>query len=185
MLVFKCFTLEVFNLEIRKASKEDIKGVSRVYVDSWRNTYRGLVPNDYLDTLSYEEAEKKWIDFLNNENEPFIYIAINDAGKVIGFASGKSIDEENFDGELYSLYLLQESRGLGIGRQLVSAIAKHFKEKGIYSMMVWVMKQNKSGLGFYERMGGKVYIHRTSMFGGIIVEDAAYGWKDISALCIE
>ena len=65
-------------MEIRKASKEDIKHVSRVYVDSWRTTYRGLVPDDYLKELSYEEAEKRWIDFLNNENEPFIYVAIND-----------------------------------------------------------------------------------------------------------
>ncbi|PGM62080.1 GNAT family N-acetyltransferase [Bacillus paramycoides] len=172
-------------MEIRKANKEDIKGVSRVYVDSWRTTYRGLVPDDYLDELSYEDAEKSWIDFLNNKNEPFIYVAINDTGKIIGFASGKSIDEKNFDGELYSLYLLQECRGLGVGRQLVSAIAKHFKEKGIYSMMVWVMKQNKSGLGFYERMGGKEYIHRTSTFGGTVVEDVAYAWKEVSKLCVE
>jgi len=172
-------------LEIKIASKEDIKDVSRVYVDSWRTTYRGLVPDDYLDELSYEDAEKRWIDFLNNENEPFIYVAINDTGKIIGFASGKSIDENNFYGELYSLYLLQESRGLGVGRQLVSAIAKHFKEKGISSMMVWVMKQNKSGLGFYERMGGKEYIHRTSTFGRAVVEDVAYRWKNISELCIE
>ncbi|PEC22861.1 GNAT family N-acetyltransferase [Bacillus cereus] len=172
-------------MEIRKANKEDIKGVSRVYVDSWKTTYRGLVPDNYLDELSYEDAEKRWIDFLNNKNEPFIYVAINDTGKIIGFASGKSIDEKNFDGELYSLYLLQECRGLGVGRQLVSAIAKHFKEKGIYSMMVWVMKQNKSGLGFYKRMGGKEYIHRTSTFGGTVVEDVAYAWKEISELCVE
>ncbi len=52
-------------------------------------------------------------------------------------------------------------------------------------MMVWVMKQNKSGLGFYERMGGKEYIHRTSEFGGTVVEDVAYGWKGISELCVE
>lgn len=172
-------------MEIRIASKEDIKGVSRVYVDSWRNTYRGLVPNDYLDALSYEEVEKKWIDFLNNENESFIYVAINDTAKIIGFASGKSIDQKSFDGELYSLYLLQECRRLGVGRQLVSAIAKHFKEKGIYSMIVWVMRQNKSGLGFYERMGGKEFNHRTSTFEGTVVEDVAYGWNDISVLCIE
>jgi len=172
-------------LEIRRANKEDIKGVSRVYVDSWRTTYRGLVPDDYLDELSYEDAAKRWVDFLNNENEPFIYVAINDTGNIIGFASGKRIDEKNFDGELYSLYLLQECRGLGVGRQLISAIAKHFKEKGIYSMMVWVMKQNKSGLGFYERMGGKEYIHRASTFGGTVVEDVAYGWKEISELCVE
>ncbi|PEK14262.1 GNAT family N-acetyltransferase [Bacillus toyonensis] len=172
-------------MEIRKASKEDIKGVSRVYVDSWRTTYRSLVPDDYLDELSYEDTEKKWIDFLNNENEPFIYVAINNTGKIIGFASGKSLDEKNFDGELYSLYLLQACRGLGVGKQLVSAIAKHFKETGIHSMMVWVMKQNTSGLGFYERMGGKKYIHRKSEFGGTVVEDVAYGWKEISELCIE
>ncbi|WP_140402817.1 GNAT family N-acetyltransferase, partial [Bacillus wiedmannii] len=98
-------------MEIRKASKEDIKGVSRVYVDSWRTTYRSLVPDDYLDELSYEDTEKRWIGFLNNENEPFIYVAINDTGKIIGFASGKRVDEKNFDGELYSLYLLQECRG--------------------------------------------------------------------------
>ncbi|MFJ5768739.1 GNAT family N-acetyltransferase [Psychrobacillus sp. NPDC093180] len=169
----------------RKASKVDIKQISSVYVDSWKTTYSGLVPDDYLDRLSYEKAEQKWIDFLNNENEPFIYVAINDEGKIIGFASGKRINDNNFDGELYSLYLLQECRGLGVGRQLVSAIAKNFKEKGISSMMVWVMKQNKSGLGFYERIGGKEYIHRTSTFGGTEVEDVAYGWKDISVLCIE
>jgi ribosomal protein S18 acetylase RimI-like enzyme len=51
--------LEALNLEIRIASKEDIKGVSRVYVDSWRTTYRGLVPDDYLDELSYEDVEKR------------------------------------------------------------------------------------------------------------------------------
>jgi len=172
-------------LEIRIASKKDIKDVSRVYVDSWKTTYRGLVPDDYLDELSYESTEKRWIDFLNNKNETFIYVAINDTGEIIGFASGKRIEENNVEGELYSLYLLQECRGLGVGKQLVSAIAKHFKEKGIYSMMVWVMKQNKSGLGFYERMGGKEYIHRNSTFGGSVVEDVAYGWKDISALCME
>ena len=172
-------------MEIRKASKEDIKDVSRVYIDSWRTTYQGLVPDDYLKELSYEDAEKSWIDFSYNENEPFIYVAISDTGKIIGFASGKSIDEKNFDGELYSLYLLQECRGLGVGRKLISAIAKHFKEKDIYSMMVWVMNQNKSGLGFYERMGGKECIHRTGTFGGTIVEDVAYGWKDISIICID
>ncbi|WP_210095937.1 GNAT family N-acetyltransferase [Oceanobacillus polygoni] len=115
----------------------------------------------------------------------FIYVAINKAGKTIGFASGKSSDDENFNGELYSLYLLQECRGLGIGRELVSAIAKHFRAKGITSMMVWVMKQNKSGLGFYERMGGKEYLRRKSEFGEVVVDDVAYGWEDVSVLCLE
>ncbi|MGW6666417.1 hypothetical protein [Peribacillus sp. NPDC055009] len=36
------------------------------------------------------KMEKRWIDFFYNENEPFIYVAINDTGKIIGFASGLS-----------------------------------------------------------------------------------------------
>ena len=55
-------------MKIKKASEEDIKAVARVYVDAWKTTYNGLVPNDYLDRLSYEEAEQKWHDFFNNEN---------------------------------------------------------------------------------------------------------------------
>ena len=172
----------MISLKIKKANEEDIKAVSRVYVDSWKTTYHGLVPDDYLDSLSYKEAEQRWLHFLNHENEAFIYIAVNNAGNIIGFASGKSMDDENFDGELYSLYLLQKCRGLGIGRQLVSAIANHFKEKGFTSIMVWVMEKNKSGLGFYERMGGKKYLRRKSEFGGMVVDDVAYGWKDVSVL---
>jgi len=175
----------VNNLQIRKASEGDIKSVAIVYVEGWKTTYYGLVPDEYLERLSYEKAEQRWLTFLNAENEPFIYIAINDTGKVIGFAAGKSIVDEKFHGELYSLYLFQECRGVGTGRQLVSAIAKHFLEKGIYSMMVWVMEQNKSGIGFYERMGGKQYLRRKSEFGGTVVDDVAYGWKDVSVLCME
>ncbi|MED2799759.1 GNAT family N-acetyltransferase [Bacillus thuringiensis] len=175
----------MIQLRIEKAKKEDIKDIARVYVDGWKTTYQGLVTDDYLESLSYEEAERKWFDLLNSENQTFIYIAINDAGKVIGFAAGQNSDDKNFAGELYSLYLLKESRGLGAGRQLVSAIAKEFKEKGIESMMVWVMKKNKSGLGFYERMGGEEYLRRKNAFGGMTVDDVAYGWRDISILFIE
>lgn len=63
---------------IEKAKKDDIKDVARVYVDGWRTSYQGLVSDGYLESLSYEEAEQKWIHFLNNANEAVIYIALND-----------------------------------------------------------------------------------------------------------
>lgn len=172
-------------LQIRKASKEDIKSIAKVYVDGWKTTYKGFVPGNYLESLTYRKAEQKWMSFLSSENNPFIYIAVNEDGKTIGLAAGKGLDSDKFDGELYALYLLQESRGLGTGKQLVSAIAKHFTEQGMNSMMVWVMEQNRSGLGFYERMGGKAYLRRKNEVGGMLVEDVAYGWEDVSALCRE
>jgi len=172
-------------LKIIKASVEDIQGIARIYIDSWRTTYYGLVSDDYLDSLSYQKSEQKWFHFFNSKNKPFVYIAINDTGKMIGFAAGKSIDNEKFEGELYALYLLKEGRGLGVGKRLVSVIAKHFKETDINSMIVWVMEQNKSGLGFYEHMGGIKYLQRKSQFGKVVVDDVAYGWNDITVLYME
>ncbi|WP_445667619.1 GNAT family N-acetyltransferase [Oceanobacillus sp. FSL K6-0251] len=172
-------------MQIRKASKEDIKSIAKVYVDGWKTTYKGFVPDNYLESLAYGEAEQKWMSFLSSENDPFIYIAVNEEGKTIGFAAGKRLNHDKFDGELYALYLLPKSRGTGTGRQLVSVIAKHLIEQGVNSMMVWVMEQNRSGLGFYERMGGKAYLRRKNEVGGMLVEDVAYGWEDVSALCRE
>ena len=37
--------------------------VARAYVDGWNTTYYGLVPDEYLERLSYEEAEQRWLNF--------------------------------------------------------------------------------------------------------------------------
>lgn len=169
-------------MEIRQASRQDIAGIAKVYVDGWQTTYQGLVPDSYLNGLSYEEAEERWNQFLDTGHEPFIYVVINGEGSMAGFAAGRSMEGEPSAGELYALYLRQECRGLGTGRQLVAAVARHFQESGIDSMLVWVMEQNKSGLGFYERLGGKEYSRRTSTFGETVVDDVAYVWRDISIL---
>jgi hypothetical protein len=34
-------------------------------------------------------------------------------------------------------------------------------------------------------LGEREYILKSSTFGGTVVEDIAYGWKDISELCVE
>ncbi|MFL0498296.1 N-acetyltransferase family protein [Priestia megaterium] len=172
-------------MKIRKANIDDIKVISKIYVDTWKTTYNGLVPDNFLNELSYEEAENKWMKFLSDSlHKTFIYIASNDAEEIIGFAAAQISNDKEFKGELYALYLLPAAQGLGTGRSLISTVAGRFMDEGVSSMMVWVMKNNKSGRGFYKRLGGKYYTHRESQFGGCTVEDEAYGWKDISILSL-
>ncbi|MBT2255944.1 GNAT family N-acetyltransferase [Priestia megaterium] len=172
-------------MKIRKANIGDIKVISKIYVDTWKTTYNSLVPDNFLNELSYEEAENKWMKFFSNPlHKSFTYIASNDSEEIIGFAAARISSDKEFKGELYALYLLPAAQGLGTGRSLISTVAEHFKEEGISSMMVWVMKNNKAGRGFYKRLGGKYYTHRESQFGECLVEDEAYGWKDISMLSL-
>lgn len=177
--------LEVLSMNIRQGNRDDIKEISKIYIDTWKSTYSGLVPDNFLNELSYEEGENKWVNFLSNQlHQSFIYVATNDSEEIIGFAAARIINDKEFKGELYALYLLPKAQGLGAGRSLISTTAEHFIKEGIFSMMVWVMKNNKSGSGFYKRLGGKYYTHRDSQFGGFLVEDEAYGWKDLSMLSV-
>ena len=39
-------------LEIRRGRESDISGIAKVVVDTWRATFAGLLPSEYLDGLS-------------------------------------------------------------------------------------------------------------------------------------
>lgn len=43
---------------IRKAKKTDIEIISKIYIDSRRKTYKNILPDDYLNSLTYAQAEK-------------------------------------------------------------------------------------------------------------------------------
>jgi len=46
-------------MNIRKAKISDAKGISIVHIDSWLSTYKGIMPDERLEQLSYKKGEKK------------------------------------------------------------------------------------------------------------------------------
>ena len=77
---------------IQEAKGIDAASVDRVVVDTWRTTYIGIVPQAYLDSLSYEKATSRWQERLSNMAKLwpgwFTYIAEENNDNVIGFADG-------------------------------------------------------------------------------------------------
>jgi hypothetical protein len=45
---------------IRPAHLDDAPGIARVHVDSWRTTYKGVIPDTILANLSYEARTQQW-----------------------------------------------------------------------------------------------------------------------------
>ena len=70
---------------LRPARPADAAAVSRVYVDTWRDAYRGLIPQDYLDSMSYAGHERRWRQSFSTGGWGFV--AELDR-RVVGFASG-------------------------------------------------------------------------------------------------
>jgi hypothetical protein len=44
---------------IRKATEADMSGIAKVLVDIWSSTFRGLLPDDFLDGMSHARQEQR------------------------------------------------------------------------------------------------------------------------------
>ena len=158
-------------------SPEDAASIARVHVESWRTTYRGLVPDAYLAALNVEERTHRWREILNLAGQTTVAEV---EGAVVGFISGGPIHElvDGYDAEVYAIYLLQEFQGKGIGRALLLDLARRLDEVGFRSLAVWVIEKNPA-TRFYERSGAIRVGAREREIGGARLPLVAYGWPDL------
>ena len=53
---------------VRQADFDDAAGVGRVHVEVWRDAYDGILPDDYLSSLSDIRHSAAWADILENQD---------------------------------------------------------------------------------------------------------------------
>ena len=166
--------------EIRAAAGQDAGAIAHVHVESWRTTYAGIVPEAYLASLKEAEREASWQEWLTLDVDVFV---AEDDGDVVGFVSGGATREpvEEFDAELFAIYLLRDAQRRGIGMALLRRLAGSLKARGFRSMMAWVLEDNSSG-GFYSRSGGVRVASKEMEVGGVMLPVVAYRWKDLEAI---
>ena len=167
---------------IRPSQPIDAGAMSRIYVQTWQDTYLGVVPYGYLSTMSVNQHEHAFLNELRSR-EITSFVA-EDNGRLMGFITGGY--ERNGDciysGEIYTLYVLKNHQRKGIGSRLVSALATQFERFGIYSMLVWVLKENPCRR-FYKKING-IYLQTQRInFAGEMMEVEGYGWIDTSLIC--
>ena len=176
------------DIRIRAASPPDSGPIAKVHVDTWRTAYTGIVPVDYLAGLSYGKRESSWYQILTT-NQPATsnFVAETECGDVVGFAGGGPEREANktYRGELYAIYLLDSHQHSGIGRRLVSTVARRLQVDGFDSMLVWVLEANHPACRFYELLGGERVSRKTINIGGSDLVEVSYGWRDIAGLAAE
>jgi GNAT superfamily N-acetyltransferase len=170
---------------IRPAYLEDAPAIARVHVDTWRTTYNGIVPDKTLTNLSYEQHTQRWAtDLSKPERKALTLVAQDKHGHIVGFVTGgpvRSHIESVYASELYAIYILKEYQGHGLGRRLALALVEDLVRVGIYSMMLWVLVENPACY-FYEALGGRPIRTGHIEIGGQMLEELAYGWRDIRVL---
>jgi len=166
-------------LKVRRAEIDDAAAIAKVHVATWRSTYGGMLPDDFLASLAEAGYEERWQRVLADESSR-VYVAA-DGREVVGFASGgrERAGEDGYGGELYAIYVLQDAQGRGHGRSLVQAVTAGLRELDLSDMIVWVLRDNTGARNFYERLGG-VYVRAQPItIGSALLEEVSYGWRSL------
>ena len=144
---------------IRQAREEDVMQIAEIVVEDWKTAYRGMIDDDYLDSLSVEQRYQIEI------KRYLKYSVAVENNEVIGCAWNETADDEAADCEIIALYVRYSKRNHGIGRALMQDSMDCFRKAGKKSMIIWCLRDNQEARKFYVRMGGKKYKDGTHRWG--------------------
>lgn len=134
-------------LTIRPMRLDDADAKGYVHWKSWKETYAGLMDQNYLDRLDLGKRQQ-----LARQHPENTLVAELD-GKIVGFSCCVPCRDQDLSGcgEVQSVYLLREAQGLGIGKKLMHAAMQMLSEYD--TIVVWVLKGNEKAIGFYQHCG--------------------------------
>ena len=141
------------NIEIAFATEDIAYQLAAVHIKSWQSAYKGIIPQDYLDSLSIEKKAKVY-NFENDLNKSGCFFAAKLNDSVIGLmhlCNCRECDENA--GEVSAIYILPEYCNMGYGSQLMKYATQFFKERKYSRIIVWVLAKNKNAINFYRKHG--------------------------------
>jgi GNAT superfamily N-acetyltransferase len=166
-------------LSLRQARPSDAADLARIYVESWQDTYAGILPNALLAAMSIKNHTARWQNQLRTPGS--VIVAEDSAHGPIGLASlgGARDSGLGFDGEVYTLYVDPAFIGQGAGSALLHGAFAALGERKLTSCMIWTHARNNACY-FYEAMGGQRVAERMTRLGGEPTPEIAFGWKRLA-----
>ena len=144
---------------IRRAMQNDARQIAEIIVEDWKNAYRGIIDDDFLDSMSVEERYQRELQ----RYQIYKVAAVNE--KIMGLTWNEIDDNDDSDCEIIALYVKYEERKSGIGRELFLDSVEEFKSQGKKRMIIWCLKENYEARKFYEKMGGDEFKTCTHKWG--------------------
>lgn len=159
---------------IRLNHLEDQEGMAKIKVDCWKDTYKGIIDQEYLDSLNYEIQTNKYIESFNDYKNMVLVAEDVETHKIIGYSCFSVEENEYADSELISLYIDKNYARRGIGTSLLRETVKELKKYNKKTMLLWCIKENKNAINFYEKLGGKRLFDKMAKIGNKVYQEYGY-----------
>lgn len=183
-------------IAIRRARATDAAAIGAVHVAAWRSAYPGILPDRFLSRLSAPRQAAYYDHAIRigaERSRSGVHVATvsgidlglgGGPSRIVGFATSSPLaasDGRLAEGEIETLYVLDDWRERGLGRRLIRASALHLSEQGCRSAFLWVLRDNPSRW-FYQRLEGRPCAETRTLIAGTAVPQTAYVWDPIEKL---
>jgi ribosomal protein S18 acetylase RimI-like enzyme len=179
-------------IAIRRARLADAGAIGAVHVAVWRSTYPGILPDEYLANLSASRQATHYGEAIRS-GSTVVFVAVASGAdlprgsppRVVGFSTAGRARQPGAgrlaEGEIETLYVLDDFRERGLGRALIRAAAAALAEGGCGSAYLWVLRDNPSRW-FYRRLGGRPVAESVTRVAGQPIPQTAFLWDPIALL---
>jgi len=161
--------------QVRVAALDDAQAIAQVQVSTWQHTYRGILPQAFLESLDVERSAESWQAVIGDKRRTTLVV---DAPGVVGFCTaGPSRGEHyGYRGEVEAIYILPAEQGRGHGTALIRATMRWLAERELEPVLVWALEANAAAHGFYESLGARRLDTRLLRIANALYPEVGFGW---------
>jgi ribosomal protein S18 acetylase RimI-like enzyme len=140
--------------DIRAAGPADADAVADLHADSWRRSYRGMMPDAYLDGDVVADRRRVWHDrFAEPRPDQRVWLVDGGSGPA-GFVCLFGDGDPELGGYVDNLHVRRDAQGTGLGAALLRRSAAWMRaERPGSGLYLWVLEANRAARGFYRRLG--------------------------------
>ena len=129
---------------------------------------------------TFEAEPPSWADFDRSRLPGHRLVALDDAGRVIGWAAASGVSERCvYAGVVeHSVYVDPAAAGRGVGRLLLGALASSTEAGGIWTVQSGIFPENVASLALHAAAGFRVVGTRERL-GLMTYGPMAGRWRDV------
>lgn len=163
-------------MRIRRAEDPDRAAIAALHTASWRDSYRGTLPDSLLDGTLDGLMADRWAEQAIGAADA-VLVAEED-GALLGFCAAWDREPVYID----NVHVAAAARSRGIGRQLLAAVATHFLAGGRHGAALHVVASNRRAKALYLTLGGREAGLFDKNLYGTLVPNMRIEWDSLERL---
>ncbi|NOH83687.1 GNAT family N-acetyltransferase [Vibrio sp. 03-59-1] len=171
-------------MELKVAEYKDYERIAQLHAQSWKQYYKGILGDEYLEHDVLDDRLVIWQTRLINPPFNQHVLLIEEGGLLCGFICAFGNHDFERGTIIDALHIDENYHGRGLGSKLLDEmsawIEQYFSGSGVY---LEVMAENHPAVEFYESLGGQKSVDRLwNAPCGNKVNELVYTWPSAKDL---